>query len=174
MSDIYTMPGHLIRRLQQISSSVFAQHMKDLGMDLTSPQFAALTVIEAYPSIDQATLAGAIAFDRATIGGVVDRLVSKGFVERVTNPKDRRARVLTLTPKGEAILVRLRPVVKTSQDAILSCLADHEKSDFLRLAAKIATSANALSRAPLHLPEPKGSRSNTKDTLAQFEDGHTH
>jgi DNA-binding MarR family transcriptional regulator len=152
MSDIHTMPGHLIRRLQQISSSVFAQHMKRFGLDLTSPQFAALSIIEDHPRIDQATLAGAIAFDRATIGGVVDRLVSKGFVERITNPADRRARVLTLTREGQEMLIRLRPVVDESQENILPSLTSQERAEFIRLAAKVAEAGNQLSRAPLNLP----------------------
>lgn len=154
MADIHTMPGHLIRRLQQISSSIFAQHMKNVGLDLTSPQFAALSMISEYPRIDQATLAGLIAFDRATIGGVVDRLVSKGFVERLTNPKDRRAKVLTLTQSGQATLAQLLPIVQKSQDDLLPSLTEAEKAEFLRLAAKIADAGNALSRAPLQFPKP--------------------
>lgn len=153
MSEIYTMPGHLIRRLHQISSSVFARDMKNLGLDFTSPQFAALAMIKDHPQIDQATLAGLIAFDRATIGGVIDRLVSKGFVERHTNPDDRRARVLTLTHNGEEVLARVRPAVQKSQDAILPSLTEDEKKEFIRLAIKIADAGNELSRAPLHLPD---------------------
>lgn len=143
------MPGHLIRRLQQISSSIFAQHMKAFGIELTSPQYAALAMIDDHPRIDQATLAGAIAFDRATIGGVVDRLVGKGFVERSTNPNDRRARVLILTPEGKAILKELRPIVKKAQDSILPSLSEAERQEFIRLAAKVANAENAKSRAPL-------------------------
>lgn len=150
MSDIYLMPGHLIRRLQQISSSIFAQHMKAVGTDLTSPQFAALAMIHAHPLIDQATLAGAIAFDRATIGGVVDRLVSKGLVARSTNPNDRRSRALQLTPEGAVVLNRLQPVVEACQDAILPSLTAAEKAEFIRLATKIAAAQNEQSRAPLH------------------------
>lgn len=144
------MPGHLIRRLQQISSSIFAQQMKAFGTDLTSPQYAALLMINDHPGIDQATLAGAIAFDRATIGGVVDRLVSKGFVERSTNPEDRRARVLKLTSEGMHMLEQLRPVVQSSQDAILPSLTKEERREFIRLASKIALAENDQSRAPLH------------------------
>lgn len=155
MSDIYLMPGHLIRRLQQISSSMFAQHMKAAGTDLTSPQFAALAMIDEHPMIDQATLAGAIAFDRATIGGVVDRLVTKELVLRSTNPKDRRARVLKLTHKGAHVLSSLRPVVDACQDAILPSLTPPEKAEFIRLAAKIAAAGNEQSRAPLlAIPQP--------------------
>ena len=155
MTIIYTMPGHLIRRLQQISVSVFAEQMKAAGSDLTSPQFAALAMLRDHPGIDQATLAGLIAYDRPTIGGVVDRLVAKGFVARTTNPEDRRAKVLTLTPEGDAALTRLIPVVEACQDAILPGLTNSEKAEFIRLAGKIAEAGNTLSRVPLQTgPKP--------------------
>ena len=150
MSDIYTMPGHLIRRLQQISASVFAEHMKTLGADMTSPQFAALAMLQQHRHIDQATLASLIAYDRATIGGVVDRLVSKGFVERRINPQDRRAKVLTLTAEGEAILSLLAPVVEESQTKILTGLTGAERQEFIRLASKVTKAGGALSPAPLN------------------------
>lgn len=149
MSVIYTMPGHLIRRLQQISVSVFTEHMKALGHGITSPQFAALSMLQQHPRIDQATLAGLIAYDRPTIGGVVDRLVSKGFVARQTNPKDRRAKVLTLTDAGAAQLAKLTPVVEKLQTAILPGLNNAEYQEFVRLATKVAEAGNDLSRAPL-------------------------
>ena len=87
MSEIYTMPGHLIRRLQQISISVFTERMKALGHDLTAPQFATLAVLSQSPGIDQATLAGLIAHDRPTIGGVVERLEAKGLSSTVKQAK---------------------------------------------------------------------------------------
>ncbi len=153
MADIYAMPGHLIRRLQQIASSVFADHTKTLGLDMTSPQFAALSMVADHPKVDQATLAGLIACDRPTIGGVIDRLVTKGFVQRHTNPKDRRAKLLMLTDEGQRVLEQLRPVVESAQDAILPRLTTAEKAEFIRLAAKIAKAGNQHSRVPLHIPE---------------------
>lgn len=148
MSDIRTMPGHLIRRMHQISASVFADRMKAAGLDMTSPQFAALAVLRAHPGIDQATLAGLIAYDRPTIGGVVDRLVAKNLVERVLNPTDRRAKMLSLTAEGLKVLNHLTPIVQDLQDALLPGLTDQEKQDFLRLASIVAEAGNTLSRAP--------------------------
>ena len=153
MTTIYSMPGHLIRRLQQISASIFAEHMKSVGLDLTSPQFAALSMLHDHPRIDQATLAGLIAYDRPTIGGVVDRLVSKGLVKRETSTIDRRSKSLTLTKDGEALLERLWPIVKQSQEEILPGLTKAEREEFIRLAAKAAEAGNARSRAPLLLIE---------------------
>ena len=144
------MPGHLIRRLQQISMSVFADRMKAHGFDLTSPQFAALSMLRTHQRIDQATLAGLIAYDRPTIGGVVDRLVSKGLVKRETSTRDRRSKSLTLTEDGEAVLTKLLPIVKEIQDEILPGLTESERREFIRLAEKAADAGNALSRAPLN------------------------
>lgn len=147
------MPGHLIRRLHQISTSVFADQMKSAGIDLTSPQFAALSVLKDHPGIDQATLAGLIAHDRPTIGGVVDRLVAKGLVVRRTNPEDRRARMLQLTDAGAEMISRMTPIVREIQDSILPGLTQAERKEFVRLAALVADAGNELSRAPMHLPK---------------------
>ena len=94
-----------------------------------------------------------VAFDRATIGGVVDRLVAKGFVARRINPKDRRARILDLTNDGKQVLAQMHPVVQKSQEALLPSMPANEKKEFIRLAAKITSAGNKLSRAPLYLPE---------------------
>jgi DNA-binding MarR family transcriptional regulator len=54
-----------------------------------------------------------------TVGGaskVVDRLVAAGLVVRATNPEDRRSAVLSVTPAGRALLVRVKPDV----DAVLA------------------------------------------------------
>ncbi len=155
MIEIYTMPGHLIRRLQQISVSVFAERMRALGSDLTSPQFAALAVLARCPGIDQATLAGLIAHDRPTIGGVVERLEAKGLLARRQNETDRRAKILTLTDQGTALLDRLLPDVRRIQADILPGLSDEERAAFIRLAAKVAEAGNASSRAPLIVPETR-------------------
>lgn len=156
MTQIYSMPGHLIRRLHQISSSVFAEGMRAHGHDLTSPQFAALALLHDNPGIDQATLAGLIAQDRPTIGGVVDRLVAKGLVERRVSAEDRRARILMLTPAGAQLLARLLPIVTALQADILPGLSPAERAEFLRLARKVTKAGNARSRAPLMLPGDGG------------------
>ncbi|PWE34433.1 transcriptional regulator [Maritimibacter sp. 55A14] len=146
------MPGHLIRRLNQISTSVFQDRMRAHGWDMTAVQFAALRAVERHPGLDQASLAGLIAYDRATIGGVTDRLAAKGLVRRAVSASDRRARALTLTPAGRALLAAAAPVVEELQDEILVGLDPAERAEFLRLAAKAADRGNALSRAPLVLP----------------------
>lgn len=130
------MAGHLIRRLHQQSTQVFQARMQAAGFDLTSVQFAALDAIAERPGIDQASLAASISFDRATIGGVIDRLELKGFVQREVSDQDRRARQLRLTREGEQLLAASRPVVEALQAAILAPLSRAERATFLALSRK--------------------------------------
>jgi DNA-binding MarR family transcriptional regulator len=115
---------------------VFQAQMLAAGFDLTAVQFAALNAIGQQAAIDQASLALAISFDRATIGGVVDRLERKGLVQRVVSAQDRRARQLHLTPEGEQLLVACRPVVTALQTDILALLTPKERAVFMELALK--------------------------------------
>lgn len=128
------MAGHLIRRLHQHSTQVFTARMREAGFDITSVQFAALDAINANPGIDQAGVAALIAYDRPTIGEVINRLVAKGLVERAINPADRRARVLQLTASGADTYRQLLPLVRDLQSDILSRLSPDERQAFLALA----------------------------------------
>ena len=134
--DRIEMAGHLIRRLHQQSTQIFQARTQEAGFDMTSVQFAALDAIAEQPGIDQASLAATISFDRATIGGVIDRLESKGLVQRAVSESDRRARLLSLTRDGEKLLAACRPIVEALQAEILGALSRTERKAFLTLAHK--------------------------------------
>ncbi|APH71307.1 MarR family winged helix-turn-helix transcriptional regulator [Aquibium oceanicum] len=131
-----SMPGHLIRRLHQLSTQVFLQRVREAGYDLTPVQFAALDALRHSPGIDQAGLAQAIGKDRATVGAVADRLVQKELVTRIVSDRDKRSRELALTGEGEATLAALEPVVERLQKEILPGLDDAEYEAFIALARK--------------------------------------
>ncbi|MFW2543235.1 MarR family winged helix-turn-helix transcriptional regulator [Primorskyibacter sp. 2E107] len=132
------MAGHLIRRLHQLSHQRFQAEAKAAGLDLTPVQYAAMEAVGANPGVDQATVAALIAYDRATIGGVIDRLEHKGLLAREVSETDRRARVLTLTEAGTALLDGFRPTVTRLQEDILGGLDEGERERFLGLALKAA------------------------------------
>lgn len=130
------MAGHLIRRLNQISTQVFSTHIQEAGFGLTPVQFAALDAIIAHPGIDQAGIASKIAYDRATIGGVIDRLEQKGYVIRKVSKRDRRAREVRASDSGREVFDRILPVVIALQEDVLAGLSDTERHTFLSLARK--------------------------------------
>lgn len=138
MQNFSSMPGHLIRRAHQASSAIFAQTMAREGLDLTPFQFAALSAIKAEPGIDQATVSAHAAVDRATIGGVIDRLVDKGYVARDVSKRDRRARVLHLTDSGSAILERVQGLVSEMQGEICNGLSLEESAQLIALLRRVS------------------------------------
>ena len=96
------LPGHDIRRLHQISVAIFMQETEAFGV--TPVQYAALQAVGHQPGMDQRTLARTIGFDTSTIAGVIDRLESRGLMQRNASAQDRRVRLLTLTAAGGALL----------------------------------------------------------------------
>jgi DNA-binding MarR family transcriptional regulator len=159
VDDIYEMPGHLVRRFQQIAVAVFHAEVARAGSDLTPVQYAALVTIIANPGIDQATLAGLIAYDRTTIGGVVDRLVQKHLLSRKVSGRDRRAHALEVTDAGLETARRIEPAVKAAQRVMLRGLTAGETDEFMRLMRKAIEAVNDLSRAPLRPPSAANDRS---------------
>ena len=149
MSPLHDLPGHLIRRLHQIAVSAFMSEVSAVGSDLTPVQFAALATLRDNPGLDQATLAGLIAYDRVTIGGVVSRLEKRGLLVRTTSDQDRRSRSLKLTTQGAALLDDLEGAVLRAQDLMLGGLTPGEKAIFMELLRKSADAGNTISRAPL-------------------------
>ena len=131
--DTLDMAGHLIRRLHQQSTQIFVQRTAAAGFELTPVQFAALCAIHAHPDTDQAFVAELIGYDRATIGGVIDRLEKKGWIRRIVSERDRRARELSLSDDGLRVLSALRPIVEGLQSDILQPLSDVDQACFVNL-----------------------------------------
>ncbi|TWG61705.1 MULTISPECIES: MarR family transcriptional regulator [unclassified Aminobacter] len=138
------MPGHLIRRLHQLSTQVFMTRMREAGFDLTPVQFAALDALSDRPGTDQARLAQAIGKDKATVGAVADRLEQKGLVTRQASTSDKRALQLTLTPAGEDLLEKTAPIVEELQKELLPGLNPDEYRQFIELATKAARAAGVV------------------------------
>lgn len=142
--DLYEQPGHLIRRAQQISVSVF---LETVGRDVTPIQYAILRRLQETPGMDQVTLARQVALDNSTTAETAARLEAKGWIVREMLP--RRQRRLLLTPAGEALLARLVPAVHALNDRLLDSLEPEEQAEFLRLLRKFVHLNNEQSRAPL-------------------------
>ena len=154
--DLAALPGHHIRRLQQIAVAIFLQETE--GHGLTPVQYAALQTVGNQPGVDQRTLARGIGFDTSTIAGVVDRLEARGLVQRNASADDRRVRLLTLTDAGHAALLEVVPAMRRAQDRMLAPLKRAERNEFMRLVRVLVSSNNEHSRAPSEAQDPVKTR----------------
>ena len=144
---VYAAPGYLFRRMQQIAVSIFMEECK--AFDLTPVQYAALIAIHTHPGIDATRLSAVIAFDRSTLGSVIERLQAKDFVERKPAPEDKRIKLLYLTKLGAAILREIVPAVERAQARMLEPLKPTERKALMGLMAQLVDLNNEASRVPL-------------------------
>lgn len=149
MLDLYEHPGHLLRRAQQISVSIFYDEM---GNDLTPVQYAILSRLAGHPGIDQVSLAGLAAIDTSTGATVCARLEEKGLLERKVIPHNRRQRALTITAEGSRLLNAMEPAAQRLRDRLLAPLSAQEQELFMGLLTRLVNENNEQSRAPLALP----------------------
>jgi MarR family transcriptional regulator, lower aerobic nicotinate degradation pathway regulator len=147
MDDVYTKPGYLFRRMQQIAVSIFVEESKDL--DLTPVQYAALVAIRTHPGIDATRLSLVIAFDRSTLGSVIERLEAKKYIVRRPGTEDRRVKSLHLTAVGRSLLQKIMPAVDRAQERMLAPLKPTERAMLMELLTRLVDLNNEVSRVPL-------------------------
>ena len=147
MDAVYAAPGYLFRRMQQIAVSIFMEECK--AFDLTPVQYAALIAIHTHPCIDATRLSAVIAFDRSTLGSVIERLQAKGHIERKPAPEDKRIKLLYLTKPGAAILKDIIPAVDRAQARMLEPLKPTERKALMGLMSQLVDLNNEASRVPL-------------------------
>jgi MarR family transcriptional regulator, lower aerobic nicotinate degradation pathway regulator len=147
MDAVYTAPGYLFRRMQQIAVALFVEECK--AFDLTPVQYAALVAISTHPGIDATRLSAVIAFDRSTLGNVIERLEAKAFIARKPTLEDRRVKLLYLTKAGAALLDDIMPSVDKAQTRMLQPLKPAERKTLLALLTQLVDLNNEASRVPL-------------------------
>lgn len=144
--NLYEHPGHLLRRAQQISVSIFYDEM---GSELTPIQYAVLRNLAAHPGTDQVSLAALTGIDTSTGATVCARLEEKGLLERKVIPTNRRQRALTITGAGEQQLAEMIPGAQRLRRRLLAPLTGSEQLQFMALLTKLVQENNEQSRAPL-------------------------
>ncbi len=108
-------PGHeawtLLYELLQRQRSRFFSIAAELG--LAPMQAHTLRLLEPETPIAMSEVAEALSCDASNVTGIIDRLESRGLVERRSDPSDRRVRMLIVTGKGARLRQRL--VVRLSE-----------------------------------------------------------
>jgi DNA-binding MarR family transcriptional regulator len=147
MDAVYGKPGYLFRRMQQIAVAIFVEECK--SFDLTPVQYAALVAIQTHPGIDATRLSAVIAFDRSTLGNVIERLEAKGHIARRPAREDKRVKLLYLTRPGAALLRKVMPSVDRAQARMLQPLRAADRKTLMALMSQLVDLNNEASRVPL-------------------------
>lgn len=128
-------PGFLVRRLQQVSVSIFHEHLQHLG--LTPLQATVLRILEREDGLDQLSLASRAKVDPSTTKDVVQRLELNSAVIRVRSEIDRRMQLVYLTDRGRQLLEDSTPAATEAAKRLLAPLTESEQQQFLATIRKL-------------------------------------
>lgn len=87
-------------------------------------------------------LSNLLGITQATVTPLVDRLVAKELVIKEVSPKDKRAKLISLTPKGEEYLKQNIKEEYSRLQALLDCLGDDDTNDLIRILDKVINHFN--------------------------------
>ncbi|MGO8072627.1 MarR family winged helix-turn-helix transcriptional regulator [Rhizobium leguminosarum] len=134
--DVTEQVGHLLRKAYQRHLSIFQANASD--PDLTSVQFVTLCALHDLGPSSQVELVKATSVDQATIRGIVERLKARGLIDLSKDKADARKVVISLLPKGEALLQDMYPRAYLISEKTVSPLNPAERIALLYLLRKIA------------------------------------
>jgi MarR family transcriptional regulator for hemolysin len=131
--------GQLFFRIWRASHVRAADVLGTVG--LTPALFSLLNVIGAREGAIQQELGAAMGIDRTTMVLLIDQLEDAGLAKRQPSARDRRAREISITPKGRRLLQRARRKIAEAEDEVLAGLNAKERGELMTLLRRALESA---------------------------------
>jgi DNA-binding MarR family transcriptional regulator len=94
--------------------------------ELAPAQLGALKALDPEAPVPMRELAQALACDNSNVTGIVDRLESRGLVERRAAPHDRRVKMLYVTPQGAELRARVKARMEEPPEALKRLTASEQ------------------------------------------------
>ncbi len=111
-SGVVLRPGFLIHDVARLRRTVFDQRLKPLG--ITRSQIWILSNLSRHggEGFSQVELARLLDIGKVTLGGLIDRLEEAGFVERIPDKVDRRAKRVRMSAEGKKLFDKMWAVAQ--------------------------------------------------------------
>jgi len=110
--------------------------------------YVVLSALDDGPVRTQAALADQVSADKTRIITTLDRLQASGLISREPDPRDRRVRLLSITPAGRTVRASAQAEIQANEEHLLALLSPADRSGFLRaLRAFAALSRDEMNKA---------------------------
>ena len=126
--------GFILRQVWQRHAAIFA---RDIAINLTPTQWAALAKLNETGPCSQNQLGRLTAMDVATIKGVIDRLTARGLTETSPDPQDGRRLLISLTRAGQEMAEKAAPNALAISRETLAPLDTKERETLIGLLNKL-------------------------------------
>jgi DNA-binding MarR family transcriptional regulator len=128
------------------AANVVRNHMERKVLadeDLSWAAFTVLFVLWIWGEQQTRHLAAEAGVTKGTLTGVLKTLEKRGLTKRQAHDEDGRLVLVSLEPKGEAVIERLFPAFNASEIQVSNALSDREKNQLATLLRKIVRSVEA-------------------------------
>ncbi|WP_442868568.1 MarR family winged helix-turn-helix transcriptional regulator [Bradyrhizobium sp. CCBAU 51745] len=129
--------GYLLRQANAAVRLKMERTLADLGV--TSPQFAVLTMLNAYPGLSGADVARLTFLTPQTVGVIIRNLARDGAIVMTPHPVHGRIQQWTLTPRGSTLLKACRERVIGLEKRLAGSLDAKAEASIRRWLANVAT-----------------------------------
>lgn len=140
--DVAESVGHQLVHLMMLMRREVELRMAEHG--LTDAQWKPLWMLKTGRAATANELAREMDIDAGAVTRMVDRLESKGLVERVRSAADRRVVHLRLSAAGEAAVKKVPFVLASVNNDFLRGFSEAEWKQLRRLLARMAINGTAL------------------------------
>jgi DNA-binding MarR family transcriptional regulator len=133
--------GYHLRRASGAFGAHF--HLAMEGTGLRQVLFGILAIVSNSPGINQSAVGKLLGIKRANMVSLINELEAAGLIDRVEDPRDRRAMALTVTAAGSALLQEGLGRIRAHEATMLAGFTDREKKDLVELLRRIEARAPA-------------------------------
>ncbi len=125
-NNVEDRAGYQLKRVQHALRGRMDEALR--GMELTTPQYAALSALEDEPGLSGAELARRSFVTPQTMNGVLANLEAAGLIERRPHPEHGRVLQAYLTDSGEKKVSRAHDTVREIEEQMLTDLDSDERT----------------------------------------------
>jgi DNA-binding MarR family transcriptional regulator len=142
--------GVVISDVARLLRTEFDRRVRKLG--ITRAQWLVLTRLHRQPGASHSELAEMMEVEKATAGRMIDRMEANGWVERRTEPDDRRVKRVYLTVEAERVHKRIWRVAEATVDDALAGLSASESRQLMTLLSRVKRTLVSADDAPDRRP----------------------
>jgi DNA-binding MarR family transcriptional regulator len=119
--------GQLLLHVHRRSTPELFKQLGELGLSFT--QVKALNLLRiSDEDVNVKDVAGRLNMSLPAMSRSLDKLVQRGYVDRIESEKDRRAKLVRLLPAGRAVLDEIEQARKSVVEEFTATLSDDERA----------------------------------------------
>jgi DNA-binding MarR family transcriptional regulator len=134
--------GYTITDVGRLLRTVFERRVRAVG--LTRAQWLVIARVHRRPGLSQSEVADLLEIEKASAGRLIDRMETKGWLRRQSDPGDRRINRLHLTPAANRLHAAIWPIAEATVDEALGDLSAKERRALTGLMTRVKSKLQAL------------------------------